>query len=52
MMTGETPFAQPHLTNIDSNIRTKPLPTIYSQELRELVDKILIKGKDNTPTIE
>jgi serine/threonine protein kinase len=53
MMTGETPFAGPEfLSNIESDTRTKPLPTNYSQDLRDLVNKLLTRGKENAPTID
>jgi serine/threonine protein kinase len=52
MMTGKTPFEGPaFLNSIESNTRTAPLPTSYSQELRDLVNTILTRGQANTPSI-
>jgi serine/threonine protein kinase len=51
MMTGVTPYESPYLNNIEQNLRSCPLPITYSQELRDLVNLILTRGQDNSPTI-
>lgn len=50
MMAGAIPYNQPVLNNIEANNRA-PLPNKFSQQLRDLVDFILTRGKTNTPDI-
>lgn len=51
MMTGVTPYEVPYINNIEQNVRSRPLPNTFSQELRDLVNLILTRGQDNSPTI-